>query len=109
MKGFSVVKHRVPGLKAHSLLRRPTGNLVFPSHFCGMPALGPWGQREMKDLTCQKSTMKKMKGTEEALEGGDNQEPRAPGSQMLPLGYATQLGARKGLVAPKGGPEALES
>lgn len=62
--------------------------MVFPSHFCGIPALGPWGQREMKDLTCPKSTMKKMKGTEEALEGGDNQE--------LPLGYATQLGARKG-------------
>lgn len=41
--------------------------------------------------------MKKMKGKGETLEGGDNREPRAPGSsQMLPLVYATQLGQGRG-------------
>lgn len=43
-----------------------------------------------------------MKGKGEALEGGDKQEPRAPGgSQVLPLVYATQLG-QGGVSGTKG-------
>lgn len=43
-----------------------------------------------------------MKGKGEALEGGDKQEPRAPGgSQVLPLVYATQLG-QGGVSGAKG-------
>lgn len=52
--------------------------------------------------------MKKLKGTEEALEGGDNQEPglRSPDA-VSRLCYTA--GSKEGVGDIKGGPEALES